>query len=111
MADGDTEQIDDFVSVRPDQMRAENPAALFLDERLIAVYGFADPPCRVPVGHLGGIYFQPRRLLARRAFGKTNGGNRWKSLLSIHFRARGGAERHGESGPSFGPRRWISFLT
>jgi hypothetical protein len=35
--DRECEQIDDFVGVRPDQVRAENATATFIDERLVTV--------------------------------------------------------------------------
>src|SRR5712691_2798008 len=48
VADRQAKQIDHFVHVRPDQMRAENSAAVFLDNRLVSVDLLRDAPRRVP---------------------------------------------------------------
>ena len=75
VSDGDTEQIDDFISMRPDQMRTENPATLLLDKRLIPVHGFPDPPRRVPVRSLFAIPLELQTLLPGFGLTEPNGSN------------------------------------
>src|SRR5713226_5988703 len=64
VADRQTKQIDHVLDVRPDQMRAENTPAVFLDNRLIAVHRLSNATRRIPVRHLGGIHAQLRPLPA-----------------------------------------------
>ena len=43
LPDRKAEQIDDFIGMWPNQMSAENPTALVINQCLISVHGFADP--------------------------------------------------------------------
>src|SRR6266849_743220 len=76
VADRQTKQIDHVLDVRPDEMRAENTAAVFLDNRLIPVNRLCDATRRVPVWHPGGIHAQLRPLPAGHRLGEPDGGDR-----------------------------------
>src|SRR5437879_12753462 len=70
VADRQAKQIDRLVDMRPDEMRAENSAAVFLDDRLVAVHRLRHAACRVPVRRLGGLDAHLRSLFTRRPFGE-----------------------------------------
>ncbi len=57
-------------------MSAENPAAAFVNQRLVAIDGLGDATRRVPIRHLGGFHAELEPLFARRGFGKSDGGDR-----------------------------------
>jgi len=87
MADGDGKQIDHLVGVRANEMRAKNLTAVLVDQRLIAIDGLANPPCRIPVGHLGGVHAQAWRLPAGRRLRKANRCNRRQGKGNARYAA------------------------
>jgi hypothetical protein len=42
--------------MRPDKVGTKNPVAAILDQRLVAVHGFADAPRGIPILHSGAIH-------------------------------------------------------
>jgi hypothetical protein len=75
-ADRKSEEVDDLVRIRPDQVGAENALAAVFDQDLEAVNRLGDAARRVPVRHLLTIdpEFEPGR--ARLRFAQAHGGDR-----------------------------------
>src|SRR3546814_10467572 len=58
VADGEGEEVDYFVRVRTDEMRAKDSPAAFLHQRLIAIHRLRDPPGRIPIGGSLALHLQ-----------------------------------------------------
>ena len=63
MTDRDTEQVDDLLGMRPNEVSAQDPIGVLFDQRLEAVDRFVEPPSRVPIRNLLRMYpkFEPPR--------------------------------------------------
>src|SRR5262252_1973080 len=59
-----------------DEVRAENATAIFIDQRLVAVDGFSNTTCCIPIGYPRGLDAQFRGMRTGGAFGKAHGGDR-----------------------------------
>ena len=71
-----SEQIDDFIGMRSNEMRAENAPAILIDKRLVPVDGLGNAAGRIPGGHLRRLDPQFRGLRAGGALGQPDGGDR-----------------------------------
>src|SRR5216684_1586745 len=76
MSNGEAEDVDDLVDIRPDKMRANDTTAVLFDDRLVAIDALGDPARRVPAGRLFGLYAHLEALAARLRFGRPHSRDR-----------------------------------
>ena len=75
MADGQAKDVDDLVHVGPDEVRAEDMARAFLDQRLVSVDPLGHAPRRVPIGRLLALDAELQSLLTSPLFGQADAGD------------------------------------